>query len=151
MLKIHLKGFPDNCIKNIDGYFNMEKDRDWFNRPDVKRIIKNIDNTIAVKDEYLESPVFGGMAPDRLSKGCKGVVMLAVLDDINLYATGWGDNCAPEILEVAKYKDIEITLHRLMRFPEPFEIYLVDYDKTITTMGEFYFAFYYDGADEKDL
>lgn len=25
-------------------------------------MIKNIDNTIAVKDEYLESPILGGMA-----------------------------------------------------------------------------------------
>ena len=67
-------GFKEDCIKNVNGYFNLNKKKEWFNREDVKRIIKGIDNTIAVKDEYLESPIFGGMSPERLSCGCKAVI-----------------------------------------------------------------------------
>lgn len=52
---------PEKLIKNVNGYFISHKQRDWFNDSLVKKIIKDIDDTIAVKDEYLESPVFGGM------------------------------------------------------------------------------------------
>ena len=60
MLKIWVKGFREDCIKDPGLYFNYHKDRSWFNRDDVRQVIKEIDDTIAVKDEYLESPVFGG-------------------------------------------------------------------------------------------
>ena len=66
MLKIWVDGFKDGCIKDPNSYFNLHKKKDWFNRQDIKEVIKEIDNTIAVKDEYLESPIFGGMAPERL-------------------------------------------------------------------------------------
>lgn len=51
---------PENLIKNVNGYFDSHKKKDWFNNDLVKKVIKDIDNTIAVKDEYMESPVFGG-------------------------------------------------------------------------------------------
>lgn len=110
--------YEKGCIRNVDGYFNRNKEKDWFNKDTVKEIIKGIDNTIAVKDEYLESPVFGGMSPERLSSGCKAVILMEVLDNKNIYATHCGDNCAKYILEVAKRKDVTITLHHCMIFPE---------------------------------
>ena len=66
MLKVWVKGFRDDCIKAPGLYFNRVKKKEWFNRSDIKQIIKEIDNTIAVKDEYLESPVYGGMSPEIL-------------------------------------------------------------------------------------
>ena len=72
MLKIHIcEDFPDDCITSIDGYFRRHKKKDWFNRQDVKDIIWGIDKTKAIKDEYMESPVYGAMAPERLSTGCQ--------------------------------------------------------------------------------
>ena len=58
MLYIHAKR-PENAIKGIDHYFNTYKTKDWFNRQDVKDVILELDNTVAVKDEYLESPILG--------------------------------------------------------------------------------------------
>ena len=57
MLKIWVNGFQKDCIKDPNSYFNLHKKKEWFNRPDVKEVIKELDNTIAVKDEYLESPI----------------------------------------------------------------------------------------------
>lgn len=48
---------PENLIKNVNGYFDSHKKKDWFNNDLVKKVIKDIDDTIAVKDEYMESPV----------------------------------------------------------------------------------------------
>ena len=51
MLYIHVGQVERECIRTIDPYFNRNKSKDWFNRDDVKKIIKNIDLSIAVKDE----------------------------------------------------------------------------------------------------
>lgn len=75
MLYIHVGQVERECIRTIGPYFNQNKSKDWFNRDDVKKIIKNIDLSISVKDEYIESPVFGGMSPTKLSTGCKAVII----------------------------------------------------------------------------
>lgn len=110
---------------------------------DVKRIIKNIDNSIAVKDEYIESPVFGGMAPERLSTGCKVVILMAVLEKPYIYATKCGDNCVPDMLDIAKTKDVHINLHHIMEFPKDgFEAVMADSGKRITTFDGFAEEYY---------
>lgn len=126
MLYIQCKGeIPKDCIINVNSYFNRNKTRDWFNRQDVKDVIKGIDNSIAVKDEYIESPIFGGMAPERLSGGCKAVILMIVTDK-HIYGTKCGDNCIPYILEIAKTKDVHITLHHCMNFPMDMEAIMED-------------------------
>lgn len=61
--------FRDDCLVEVKDYFDLERRHwnEWLNQEKVKEIIKDIDNTIAVKDSYLESPVFDAMSPDRLS------------------------------------------------------------------------------------
>ena len=142
MLYIRFGDFTADCITNINGYFNAMKQRDWFNNILVKDIIKEIDNSDAIKDEYIESPVLGAISPDRLSCGCKGVILLAVMDSPNIYATKCGDNCANKILEIAEMKDITITLHHCMKFPRDFSAVLVDIGKTIHNRKEYTEAFY---------
>lgn len=144
MLYIYINnGYTKDCIRNVTGYFNRNKKKDWFNIPLVKKIIKGIDDTIAVKDEYLESPVFGGMSPEHLSTGCKAVILMAVLEHPNVYATKCGDNCATYIIETAKNKDVTITLHHCMLFPlDGFEAYIIDTKTTVHTRKEFIIEFY---------
>lgn len=144
MLYIHVDNDKTkNVIRSVDYYFNSHKKKEWFNDPFVKRIIKEIDNTIAVKDEYMESPVFGGMSPDRLSTGCKALILMYLTDEI-VFATRCGDNCAPYILEIAKKKDLHIMLNHCMRFPReiPFDAIFVD-SNVKTTNGLEYFKEYY--------
>ena len=111
---------PNNLIKAVDSFFNRNKSKAWFNRQDVKDIISEIDKTIAVKDEYLESPVFGGMSPDRLSTGCKALILMLV-QDRPVYATKCGDNCVPRILEIAKNKELYICIHHALPLPNVFD------------------------------
>lgn len=141
MLKIWVKGFRDDCVRKISPYFNLYKKKEWFNRPDVKAIIKDIDDTIAVKDEYLESPIFGGMSPEKLSNGCKALILMQVLD-VNVYATRCGDNCVNHLLRIASEKDLEITLHHSMKFPDKFEAIMMDTGKEIHSREEFILEFY---------
>lgn len=133
---------PDNLIKSVNSYFNTHKTRDWFNDSLVRKIIKDIDNTIAVKDEYMESPVFGGMAPERLSGGCKAVILMYVQDN-PVYATKCGDNCSKSILDVARTKDITIYLkHCLKGWGTDFEATFVETGKVVHSEAEFVLEFY---------
>ena len=143
MLKINVGfDFKDDCVISIDYYFKQYKTKEWFNTDIVKKIIKGIDNTIAVKDEYLESPIFGGMSPERLSTGCKAVILMA-MTDMHIYATRCGDNCVPYILEVAKTKDVEITLHHCMRFPKDgWEALIIETGKIVHSRKEFVNEYY---------
>lgn len=143
MLNIYVGEFMDNCIINVTSYFNRNKKKDWFNLPVVKRIIKDIDNTIAIKDEYLESPVFGGMSPQGLSTGCKAVILMEVLDNVNIYATKCGNNCVNDILEIASRKDVTITLHHPMEFPKDgFTAKIMETNVIIHTWKEFIDEYY---------
>ncbi len=137
ILKIWVKGFRDDCIKNPNGYFDVNKEKDWFNDELSKKFIKEIDNSIAVKDEYIESPVFGAISPDRLSSGCKCLILMNILDGCNIYASRMGDNCSKYILELAKEKDITITLHHMMIFPENMEAIMMDSGITVHSRKEY--------------
>lgn len=137
MLKIWVDGFRDDCIKTPGTYFNSHKTRDWFNREDVKEVIKEIDNSIAVKDEYIESPIYGGMSPDRLSQGCKAVILLYLNPLCNVYASRCGDNCVPSILRLAERTDVVITLHHIMKFPKVFKAFMMDTGVVVNSRKEF--------------
>ena len=139
MLKIWVDGFQEGCIKAPGSYFDGHKKKEWFNREDVKQVIKEIDNSIAVKDEYIESPVFGGMSPDRLSHGCKATILMYIDPLSNVYASRCGDNCAPAILRLAEKTDVVITLHHAMQFPKDmkFEAIMLDTGVKVNSMKEF--------------
>lgn len=142
MLKLRFGDFTDDTIVNVRGYFNINKKRDWFNRPTVKRIIKNIDKSDAIQDEFIQSPVLGAIPPQSLSDGCKAVILMEVLDNPHIYGTRCGDNCVPDILEIASRKDVTLTLHHAMRFPKEFKAYLIETDKYIYSWREFVHEYY---------
>ena len=137
MLNIWFDGFDKKCIKDPKSYFNLHKKPNWFNNEWVKKVIKEIDNVNAIKDEYMESPVFGAMSPERLSPGCKCLILLYAKPDCNVYASRCGDNCAKYILELAEEKDITITLHDGMIFTKDFTARILDTNKLITTGFEY--------------
>lgn len=141
MLYINVGEIPKNCIVNVNSYFNRNKKRDWFNRQDVKDIILSVDNSIAVKDEYIESPVFGGMAPERLSGGCKALILMLVTD-LPIYATKCGDNCISHILDIAKKKDVHIYLHHCMDFPYEMKAIMEETGDVINNGEDFVNAYY---------
>lgn len=109
----------------------------------MKQIIKEIDKTDAIKDEYLESPVLGAISPDRLSTGCKAVILMDVLEKPYIFGTKCGDNCVNSILRIAKNKDVTLKLNHCMRFPESgFQAKFLDSGKIVTTNHDFAWEFY---------
>lgn len=125
MLYIYTKQ-PEKCIEMIDGYFDHYKKTEWFSNPDVVRVIKEIDNTDVEREQVLISPVFGYMSPDRLSTGCKAVILMIVQNIAVVRATSCGDNCGAVIYELSKTRDIHILLEYIMDFPYDFEAVFVE-------------------------
>ncbi len=132
---------PQNLIKAVDSWFDRNKTKDWFNRQDVKDVIKIIDKTDAIKDEYLESPIFGAISPDKLSTGCKALILM-LIQDRPVYATKCGDNCIDSIVNIGEKKDISICLHHPMKFPTPFKAYMIDTGVIVNSRKEFLDEYY---------
>ena len=109
----------------------------------MKKIIKEIDNTVAVKDEYLESPVFGGISPVQLSTGCKALILAYEVNEV-IYATRMGDNCVPLLLDMAEKKDVHIMLRHCLPMPYgiPLKIMFIDTNKIVTNYDEYVTEYY---------
>ena len=66
MLYIKIGRPKGDCIIDVTHYFNYKKKKEWFADSFVKKVIKEIDNCEAIKDEYIETT-------KRLLKGEYGV------------------------------------------------------------------------------
>lgn len=82
------------------------------------------------------------MSPERLSCGCKAVILMEVVDGSNVYASKCSDNCALDIVEISSRKDVTITLHHPMRFPVNFEAIMMGTGVVVYSDAEFVDEYY---------
>lgn len=134
-------GIPE-CIKNVKGYFRFHKKLEWFQDPEVQRIVKDIDKCDFITGDIFKSPIFGSIPADKLSSGSKALILMLKGDNLNVYGTRCGDNCSEWLLRISEQKDIFVTFHHYMHFQRDFEAYFVDSDKIIHTRKEFVNEFY---------
>ena len=140
MLRVHFGRFPlPGEILQVDLTFDLNVTNDWLNNDFAKRAIFEIDKTKHIKDGYLESPFWGAMSPQKLSTGCKNVLLMKFYPKKAVfYGTKCGDNCLPFVLEIAKEKDLDIHFQHLMLFPQHvyFDAYIVNQDKMVHSAVE---------------
>ncbi len=142
MLKIKLGDFTDDCIIDVDAYFNLFKQPIWFTDPFVRLVIKEIDKSEVISDEYIKSPVFGGISPERLSSGTKALILMKMASQFTVYATRCGDNCLPFILQLAEEQDVTILLHHCPKFADNVHAFFVDTGKEVFSDHEFVEEYY---------
>ena len=142
MLKIWIGPNSPNYVRHTKDYFKINKKKEWFNNDFVKKVIKGVDNSEHIKDEYIESPVLGAIPSLLLSSGCKNLIILYNVDNINLYCSGCGDNCAEYIVELAKSKDITITLFHPIKFPNEFRAVIMNDNTVVTNYFDFIMKYY---------
>lgn len=114
MLKIYV-GFLEEQIKRPDHYFEHVYAESWFDDPFVRHICEVIDQVEVNSAYQMCSKRFGPINCTMLSTGCKNTILAYKTDRI-IPATHMGDNCAPLLVEIAKQKDLTITLEYLMDF-----------------------------------
>lgn len=126
-------------ISNVSVYFDNEFENDWFEDDFVKKIISTVDNTEVLSGLCLHNETLGDIPPQYLSSGCKGLILL-YKEDIKINGDRLGDNCLELLLEIAKVKDVEISLSHLAKFPRDFEAYIINYG-IVRSYKEFFDAY----------
>ena len=116
MLNVYLGDYK-NEIYNPPLYFINQYEDEWLETDLAKKMIKDIDKSELVGPHLIQSPVLGPISPRELSGGVKTLLLLAFDESGKVFnATACGDNCAKWILEIAKKKDLTISLHYSMNF-----------------------------------
>lgn len=116
MLNIYLGDYKDE-IYNPPLYFINQYEDEWLTTDLAKKMIKDVDKSEVVGPHLIQSPVLGPISPRELSGGVKTLLLLAFDESGKVFnVTACGDNCAKWILEIAKNKDLTISLHYGMNF-----------------------------------
>ena len=116
MLNIYF-GAHEKEIYHPALYFKNCYEDEWITSDLGKAMIRDVDKSEVLGAHIIESPVLGGIGPERLSGGVKTLMLLAFGNTSNYYnASACGDNCADWILKIAEQRDITITLHHVMKF-----------------------------------
>jgi hypothetical protein len=106
-------GYRDDSVRAISGNFDRAFEESWIDNPQSKRLIKAIDNSEVIAGCVIKSPVLGIMPPQWLSGDVKGLITMIFypyMDDKYYCGEVFGDNALPYILEIARTKDIYMTL-----------------------------------------
>lgn len=137
-------------ISYVSDYFDAQYEQSWFQSPLAKEIIRDIDQSEYISGEYIESPLLGGMPPTGLSTGCKSLLLLLNEDGAIVSGERMGDNCFKWVLEIAKVKDITITLNHGIEFEEPFEVLSMNTGRVLTNNLELFEEIYMDCDTAQD-
>lgn len=114
-------GDAENSIYNTNVYFKNTYEPEWFESELAKKMIKDVDDSVVLSGECINSPVLGQIPPERLSGGVKTLLLMLNEPDKIFNASTCGDNCAKWILEIGKLKDLTINLRHMMSFGQDAE------------------------------
>lgn len=150
MLYIHFGDRPELAEKfpkmvfTPRSYFKNRFRPQWLESQLVKDMILDVDKSVVESPYCVMSPVLGQIAPERLSGGVQALILMwQEDDDITVWATSCGDNCAKWILKIAEQKDLHIGLSHYMVFAEldePMEAILVNTGKEIHSGRDYFEA-----------
>ncbi|MBR5969963.1 MAG: DUF4869 domain-containing protein [Lachnospiraceae bacterium] len=141
MLHIHF-GSMDGEVYDPATYFLNQYDDDWITTDFVKEMILDVDRSEVISTRVIDSPVLGPITPRELSGGVKTLILMALDESGRIFnASACGDNCAKWILEIAKKKDLTVTLHNIMKFDfSPLEIHILNSGQTVHSFRDYVFA-----------
>ena len=77
----------------------------------------------------IKNDIFGVFASTELSAGVKTLLLMHNLPRKVFNISNCGDNCSKYILELAKERDIKVTLHHAMDFGNEFEVKVINDNK----------------------
>ena len=130
-------GDMKEAVYNMAAYFKYDYEDDWITDPFVKKMVKDVDQSIVLGSGVIDSPVLGKIPPTGLSGGVKTLILVKFEKDKIFNASTCGDNCAKWLLKIAETEDRTINLRHLMKFEvEPFNIRILNTNEIVHTMEE---------------
>lgn len=131
-------GDAPQSVYNTNVYFKNTYEPEWFETDIAKKMIKDVDDSVVLSGECINSPVLGQIPPERLSGGVKTLLLVLNEPDKVFNASTCGDNCAKWLLEIGKQKDVTINLRHMMSFGKDtvFEIRVANGGEIVHSMKE---------------
>ena len=130
-------GDMKEAVYNTAAYFKSDYEDNWITDPFVKKMIKDVDQSIVLDSGVIDSPVLGKIPPTGLSGGVKTLILVKFEKNKIFNASTCGDNCAKWLLKIAETEDRTINLRHLMKFEvEPFDIRILNTNEIVHTMEE---------------
>ena len=130
-------GVMKEAVYNTAAYFKYDYEDNWITDPFVKKMIKDVDQSIVLDSGVIDSPVLGKIPPTGLSGGVKTLILVKFEKNKIFNASTCGDNCAKWLLKIAETEDRTINLRHLMKFEvEPFDIRILNTNEIVHTMEE---------------
>lgn len=102
-------GKDRDAILNIDVYFNHTFEYEWLDDQFVRDMIKDIDNSIVLSNQCIQSPVLGQIPPEKLSGGVKACIIIYKLNEI-VDLVVCGENCEPWLSKIFELKDCRVSM-----------------------------------------
>lgn len=128
MLKIFFGTLPDE-IYNTEIFYENQYDPNWVMDEFAQKVIRDIDDSEVVAPDVIKNDIFGVFASTELSAGVKTLLLMHNLPKKIFNISNCGDNCSKYILELAKERDIKVTLHHAMDFGDKFEVKVINDNK----------------------
>ena len=130
-------GDMKEAVYNTAAHFKYDYEDNWITDPFVKKMIKDVDQSIVLDSGVIDSPVLGKIPPTGLSGGVKTLILVKFEKNKIFNASTCGDNCAKWLLKIAETEDRTINLRHLMKFEvEPFDIRILNTNEIVHTMEE---------------
>ena len=130
-------GDMKEAVYNTAAYCKYGYEDNWITDPFVKKMIKDVDQSIVLDSGVIDSPVLGKIPPTGLSGGIKTLILVKFEKNKIFNASTCGDNCAKWLLKIAETEDRTINLRHLMKFEaEPFDIRILNTNEIVHTMEE---------------
>ena len=130
-------GDMQEAVYNTANYFKYDYEDNWITDPFVKKMIKDVDQSIVLDSGVIDSPGLGKKPPTGLSGGVKTLILVKFEKNKIFNASTCGDNCAKWLLKIAETEDRTINLRHLMKFEvEPFDIRILNTNEIVHTMEE---------------
>ncbi len=101
-----------------DGLFDEEYEKEWFNDPFIRKILKEIDHIDLDKSTAVsfKNSITGNIHSHKeLSTGCKTLILMYKYPDV-VFQARFGDNCTDLVEELAVNNDIVIKADYLHTF-----------------------------------
>lgn len=123
---------------DIDSVFRNNYEDEWFDEPMVQNIITSIDKNKILARNVFESEFLGIIGPDKLSGGCKALILAYKLPEMEQWIGLFGDNCIPLLINFSSQNDIHIVVSYIpQNLPENFDAEFVNNGITTHNYNEF--------------
>lgn len=128
MLRIFFGYLPDE-IYNTEMFYENQYKKEWTIDEFAVRVIKDIDSSEVIAPDIIKNDVFGTFGSTELSAGVKTLLLIRNMPSKIFNISNCGDNCARYLLELAKERDIKVTLHHAMDFGDDFVVKVINDNK----------------------